>query len=137
MIQRQHKSRYYSSEGLRQLQAQINELWEVVDGLLEDAGSHDGFLADRGPGRHDSPVTAAHDPQPATPVSDKNVVVYEVRTTPFPDDPSALDPPLFKVVPTGRGWYQVVDSEGRAIHRVKLRRDAAIRFCDAKLLECR
>lgn len=35
---RQHQSKYYASEGLRGLQAQIDELWGVVEGL-ESEGS--------------------------------------------------------------------------------------------------
>lgn len=40
-----------------------------------------------------------------------------------------LNPQPFKVVPTGRGWYQVVDSEGKPVHEGKLRRDAADEAC--------
>ncbi len=42
-------------------------------------------------------------------------------------------PQPFKVIPTGRGWYQVVDSDGKPIHEGKLRRDAARDACQVAM----
>lgn len=108
---RRHKSNYYSNEGMRQLQAQINELWEHLEAVRqayvksEDTTNTDVF-------------------------NDLDSEVQVVRTTPFPDDPPVYDPQPFKVQPTGRGWYQVVDSEGRPVEERKLRQKAANEACE-------
>ena len=94
---RRHKSHYYSSEGLRQLQAQINELWEWVEGFSE--------------------VVMARTLTPEE-IEGMTGITEAIKGCP----PPAHDPQPFKVQPTGRGWYQVVDSEGKPIHEGKLRK---------------
>ncbi len=101
MIHRQHESQYYSSEGLRHLQRQINELWALVDRRVED-------------------VKVAVSPAEEC-MSPVTLMTYKDGELVPRDPPPALNPQPFKVIPTGRGWYQVVDSEGKPIHEGKLR----------------
>lgn len=162
---RRHKSNYYSSEGLRQLQAQINELWEVVEELRpepyasphlrpatlpEEVGFIDGAastaveynlerLAEFGPDDVAPTITC----NPPWPSSEEDVkpavmdVVDRQDATPAAAafmDAAAHGPQPFKIIPTGNGWYQVVDiKEGKAIHEGKLRKAAAAALMQAKV----
>ena len=128
MMQRRHESRYYSSEGLRHLQRQINELWEHFEALrqahVKSGGTGTGPVPvdpEAGPdiATVDRRVEDMEEPRTLTPEEIGNMTgITEVMTG---HQPPALNPQSFKVIPTGRGWYQVVDSEGKPIHEGKLR----------------
>ncbi|KKM27122.1 hypothetical protein LCGC14_1577830 [marine sediment metagenome] len=150
-MQRRHKSQFYSSEGMRQLQAQIDELWGVVDRRVEDV---EAAVEELRPESYASPHL-----RPATTFVGANVRVRwdsekgEVVTEPMPDktsapgyDPAeqaaadasvneiidirpALNPQPFKVNHCGRGWYQVADSEGKPIDVRKMRKEPAEAAC--------
>jgi hypothetical protein len=79
---------------MRQLQASINELWEVMEGLASKA----------------SVPVIDHD---ANNAADTAEVAAELHPDPF------------QVAHLGRGWYQVVDHEGKPIHEGKLRKGPA------------
>ena len=178
-MQRRHESQFYSSEGMRQLQAQIDELWEVIDRrvvevaelrrtvdedchgdhqerknkAIAEAGGSTLFYWDHEAGKvmaRPVPVDPEAEPvdrrvedveeelrpepyaspllRPATFVNapvDHFHFVNEAASTYDPLDLPSHKPQSFKIVHTGRGWYQVVNSEGKPIHEGKLRKGPA------------
>ena len=122
---RQHKSQFYSSEGMRQLQAQIDELWGVVDLAWKTA----------------DPIADLLLPDGCIPVLDekseqKRRELDNIFLAPSIDhdaDNAAttaevaaeLQPDPFQINHLGRGWYQVVDNDGKPIHESKLRKEPA------------
>ena len=131
-MQRRHESQFYSSEGMRQLQRQIDELWEVIDRRVEDVKPPGMVsIADAQPlmvrwdSESDEVVT---EPMPAASAPNYDPAeqaAADARVNKIIDASPALNPQPFKVNHCGRGWYEVVDSEGKPIHEGKLRKGPA------------
>lgn len=107
---RQHQSKYYSSEGLRGLQAQIDELWGVVEELTVPP-----LIRQEGVGSGVAPGSVQW-------ANDLNDALAHAATAEVAD---VLKPDAFHVKHLGHGWYQVVDGDDQPIHEGKLRKEPA------------
>lgn len=108
---RQHLSAFYSSEGMRQLQAQIDELWEAMqlDHPFMPIGPDNLQMMQE--------VMAEEERQRVNHDANNAVTVAEVA--------AELQPDPFQITSLGYGWYKVLDGEGRQIHDNKLRKEPA------------
>ncbi len=112
---RENKSSFWPNAGMRSLQAQIDELWGVVENADLYGG---GSIAEQ-------LITGVF---PVTDHDANNAAVTE-------DIANQLKPDAYEVKNLGYGWYQVVDSDGVPVHGGKLRKAAATMLCEAKLLK--
>ncbi len=124
---RQHKTQWFPNSNLRSLQAQIDELWEVVQHLrdhpslpigLDNLKTMGEVLAEA---QSPSQVNDGARALTAAVATDHDAhaeqVVAEVA--------DELKPDAYEIKAMGYGWFQVVDKSGKPIHEGKLRKDKA------------
>lgn len=106
-MERKHASKHWPNSGMRDLQAQINELWRAIEQLTSPPMISEPL----GPGFEIKPgAFSRHN---------------SLNMTAAAEVAEQLKPDAYQVEHLNYGWYRVVNSEGEPIHEGKLRKDAA------------
>ncbi len=140
-MERKHASKFHPDPNLRSLQAQIDELWEVMEGcsttlrqLLDNL-----YLANPKPLYNRTPPDGITVAEELVRLREAGGVLAEERLARLAAEEghdaaaqdtvaevaAELQPDAYEVKLLSHGWYQVVDSDGKPIHEGKLRKDKA------------
>ena len=121
---RKHESRWTADAEQRHLQAQINELWEVIAG-------NGPFPVDPQPDEASVRMREMVDTIPLVKPLDHDAAAFEVTA----EIAAILKPDAYEIVNVGWGWYQVVNSDGKPLHKSKLRKDKAQKLFEQVLAD--